>query len=328
MSLQTYPYSENGEIIELVRKSEYDRLKWELEESKELFSQARYQLVGFEAEVSGLRAELDELKAATQAADTTSESEVIEETQAQSLQLIGQNERLITERNNLREQVAKAVSGYIGATEVTRKLLADVKQALAGGVAHARSRLELALSRYTNEFNKLTLCPDKPHIQTNVRLFDLVRYMRAELHEAELITDEEYAFLCSHNPGEPVKTGSPSRMRLEDYDELRADLARWQALAGQLAQPLKSITWRSAVCNSGFRNLTEENSEAAIAALAAYESAKAGSLPDPLAEAVKRMEAVSKMPSVRVFATLNKTLAEAFDDYLARLIQAAKGEQP
>ncbi len=59
-------------------------------------------------------------------------------------------------------------------------------------------------------------------INTNVRMFDLVRYMRAELHDADLITDQEYAWL-----GSPMATshegGSPSPRRLEDYSGLIAE---------------------------------------------------------------------------------------------------------
>ena len=58
-------------------------------------------------------------------------------------------------------------------------------------------------------------------INTNTRLFDLVRYMRFELHEAELITDEEYAWICAEAPMAKGQ-GSPSPRRLEDYDEIRA----------------------------------------------------------------------------------------------------------
>jgi hypothetical protein len=59
-------------------------------------------------------------------------------------------------------------------------------------------------------------------INTNVRLFDLVRYMRSELHEAELITDEEYAWLCGGcEMANSTKGGSPSPRRLEDYDAMR-----------------------------------------------------------------------------------------------------------
>lgn len=62
----------------------------------------------------------------------------------------------------------------------------------------------------------------KQPINTHVRLFDLVRQQRAELHEQDLITDDEYAWLCSHDPLNSKKPGSPSVMRLEDYDQLRA----------------------------------------------------------------------------------------------------------
>lgn len=57
-------------------------------------------------------------------------------------------------------------------------------------------------------------------INTNVRLFDLVRFMRSELHQADLITDEEYFWLCAEAPM-AKGSGSPSPRRLEDYDELR-----------------------------------------------------------------------------------------------------------
>lgn len=51
----------------------------------------------------------------------------------------------------------------------------------------------------------------------NTRLFDLCRYMRSELLEAELITYEEYAFLASACPL-AQGSGSPSPRRLENYD--------------------------------------------------------------------------------------------------------------
>jgi len=62
---------------------------------------------------------------------------------------------------------------------------------------------------------------------THVRLFDLVRYSRGYLHEADLITDDEYAWLC----GAPLAkgAGSPSPRRLEDYDDLRAKLTEGEA---------------------------------------------------------------------------------------------------
>lgn len=58
-------------------------------------------------------------------------------------------------------------------------------------------------------------------INTNRRLFDLVRFMRSELHEADLITDEEYSWLLSEAPM-AKGGGSPSPRRLEDYDRVKA----------------------------------------------------------------------------------------------------------
>ena len=60
-------------------------------------------------------------------------------------------------------------------------------------------------------------------INTNQRLFDLVRYMRSELHQAGLITEDEYMWLCLEAPM-ARGPGSPSPRRLEDYDVLRARL--------------------------------------------------------------------------------------------------------
>jgi hypothetical protein len=60
-------------------------------------------------------------------------------------------------------------------------------------------------------------------INTNTRLFDLVRYMRSELHEADLISDREYGWLVAEAPM-AKGGGSPSPRRLEDYDRTRSAL--------------------------------------------------------------------------------------------------------
>jgi hypothetical protein len=46
-----------------------------------------------------------------------------------------------------------------------------------------------------------------------------------------------------------------------------------------------------------------------------------------LAEAVKRMEAVDSSPSIRRFTTCGETIGAMTEDFRARLISAAKGEQ-
>ena len=81
---------------------------------------------------------------------------------------------------------------------------------------------------------------EKPNINTSYRLFDLVRYMRSELHQAELITDEEYGWLCAESEmATSPKGGSPSRQRLEDYDELRAQLTKANARVKELEDDKK-----------------------------------------------------------------------------------------
>jgi hypothetical protein len=92
-------------------------------------------------------------------------------------------------------------------------------------------------------------------------------------------------------------------------NKARAELAKWQALAGQLAEALT------------FWDVNHP-------AFAAYEAAKAGSLPDPLAEAVKRMEAVPMDEMCNGFAAMDlswATLGEMVGAVRARLIQAAQG---
>ncbi len=99
---------------------------------------------------------------------------------------------------------------------------------------------------------KPPLALETPPDQINVRLFDLVRYMRSELHEADLIDLHEYAWLCGQcelAQGD----GSPSPRRLESYDrvrarikELEADLAvarryvRTEWKAGRLQGPMST----------------------------------------------------------------------------------------
>ncbi len=66
----------------------------------------------------------------------------------------------------------------------------------------------------------------KQPINTSLRLFDLVRFMRSELLEKELITEAEYSWLAHSSPmATTPKGGSPSRERLEEYDDLAAQLA-------------------------------------------------------------------------------------------------------
>ena len=62
----------------------------------------------------------------------------------------------------------------------------------------------------------------KPEV-INARLFDLCRYQRSELFEAELITEDEYMFLM-HDCSLAKGGGSPSPRRLESYDKIRDEL--------------------------------------------------------------------------------------------------------
>lgn len=57
------------------------------------------------------------------------------------------------------------------------------------------------------------------------RLFDLVRYQRAELHQAGLLSDDEYAEICESGA---TGTDAGSVARLETYDELRREVEAWR----------------------------------------------------------------------------------------------------
>ncbi len=119
--------------------------------------------------------------------------------------------------------VLSAYSGFIGAMEIARKALRSIRSALSRGMHHSRKDLETVLPALEAEMQRCKLDHLGPvHINSNVRLFDLVRHQRGELHQAELISDEEYSWLCA---GSELATapegGSPSPRRLEDYDDMR-----------------------------------------------------------------------------------------------------------
>jgi hypothetical protein len=123
--------------------------------------------------------------------------------------------------------VLSACSGFIGAMEISRRAIKTIKDALRQGMAHSRKHLEKLLPQLEAELKQCRLDHQGPvHINSNVRLFDLVRYQRGALHEAELISDAEYSWLCSSAElATSPEGGSPSRERLEDYDTMRARLA-------------------------------------------------------------------------------------------------------
>ena len=71
----------------------------------------------------------------------------------------------------------------------------------------------------------------------STRLFDLVRYCRASLHEDGLITDMEYAWLAA-DADLAKGAGSPSPRRLEEYDEIAK---RLRSRERQLDEALQRI---------------------------------------------------------------------------------------
>lgn len=65
------------------------------------------------------------------------------------------------------------------------------------------------------------------------RAWDLLRQVRSELHDQDLISDDEYASLVTDAPDAP--------RRLESYDEQAKRLAKSQAEVERLRDALKRI---------------------------------------------------------------------------------------
>jgi hypothetical protein len=102
----------------------------------------------------------------------------------------------------------------------------DEGLSIVGAYGAALERAERAEAKLAAAKQEVKEARKKQPINTHRRLFDLVRNCRARLHQEDLITDDEYAWLCSHEfPEDKGKPGSPSPRRLEDYDALRAQLA-------------------------------------------------------------------------------------------------------
>lgn len=205
--MKTYPYTTDEGIIELVRKDEHD------------------------AVVAELQRELD-------ASNASSESELIQEVQANAMRLIAQNERLIGERNKLRTDNA----------ELLERLEERTQSHL-----HASAR-------------------DVQTIQQQSVLLDRLATLATWLQK--------------------LVAGAPKSLGQEWEDEAESAIDAYDTT------------------------------------LAAYESAKSGDLPDPLAEAVKRMEAVNVIEWKIAWENAFDTQDELLLELRARLIQAAKGEQP
>lgn len=137
-------------------------------------------------------------------------------------------ETALEKLNEHEKNLAQAASGYIAANQIASDAVRLIQRALKQGLTHSRKRLEEELPKLVARGQACTLDHQGPvHINSNVRLFDLVRFMRSELHEKDLITDEEYHWLCAEAPlASSPAGGSPSPRRLEDYDDLQDTLNR------------------------------------------------------------------------------------------------------
>ena len=122
-----------------------------------------------------------------------------------------------------------AATNYCDASPVMPWVDADFARTLETELAEAKAECERLRA--------------KQPIASDLRQFDLVRFMRQELHAAHLITDEEYGWLCMESPM-AHGAGSPSPRRLEGYDKLAAELARLRAEVERLtAQNRDEESW-------------------------------------------------------------------------------------
>jgi hypothetical protein len=112
----------------------------------------------------------------------------------------------------------ESVLTFLRGTGLHERTVVRVHRAIVGAEKNAAELAEARSQIAATEIN------------TNTRLFDLVRYMRSELHEDGLVTDKEYYWLCAEAPMSKGG-GSPSPRRLEGYDR---DQRRIRDLEGAL----------------------------------------------------------------------------------------------
>lgn len=135
--------------------------------------------------------------------------------------------KLERERDEAREHLA-LYREQCAAANKGAKINAHINHSLAAKLAEAKRERDEAREQIAS-------CA----INTNVRLFDLVRQMRAPLHEDDLITDEEYFWLCGGcEMANSPEGGSPSPRRLEDYDVLSEKL---QAMREAIKEAISAL---------------------------------------------------------------------------------------
>jgi hypothetical protein len=198
-----------------------------------------------------LRHERDQLRAELEVANHSIVSSLVYNTlKEDNDQLRAEVERLTNQRDNLLKPLREQAEARAESAEQqlhALRLVCGTTDAdkFSTWVTHAMARAERAEAEVT-ELKK------KQPINTHVRLFDLVRYMRAELQEQDLITSEEYSWLCYESPmANSPKGGSPSPRRLEDYDELRAELAAERA----------RLDWLEKYLSDDSKNLSQPHGE-------------------------------------------------------------------
>ena len=156
---------------------------------------------------------------------------------------------------------------------------------------------------------------------------EFIQLVRKDEHDAEI---ENWKIVVTVQKQQNDELLERLRERTESHLAASArdvqTIQRQSVLLDRLANTLKAIAW---IKETGQRDYSWTG-ETAFQALASYESAKSNNQPDPLAEAVKRMEEVPISQLIEAYCEGPGTggIGEACRQVRARLISAAKGEQP
>lgn len=111
--------------------------------------------------------------------------------------------------------------------------------------------------------------PEPEPCALNLRMWDLLRCVRTELHDQKLITDDEYGQLASSPPGVT---------RFESYEDVsrlqREALDAERALCDRLIKLERKIMWLKCLHDAGVSIGLSEVFDMAEANLAAYDKSR------------------------------------------------------
>jgi hypothetical protein len=185
--------------------------------------------------------------------------------------------------------------------------------------------------------DRLIQLVEKRELDQLVERLDKAEELLREIRDDEVNPqDEADKFLRDHQPSELAKMRADNDELIERLAENREShlhasardvqtIQRQAILLERLAGALKEIAW---IKETGQRDYSWTG-DTAFTALAAYESTNPETIPNPIDEVVKRMEEVPVLELNKIhFDAMDYGNFNDIEAVRARLIQAAKGEQP